>query len=117
MALQVCWSESHPEGLVKQKIMVNVQHRFPAPRSEIYPEASALGFLGEPGTGGAGRISVAPGAWGDGSVSSVRNTGFLQSEGETLPGLEFHHFLCVTGWLVGWFLSWIILFTENSVSR
>lgn len=56
------------------------------------------------------------GAWGDGTVSSVRNAGFLQSEGETLPGLEFHLF-CVCDWLVDWFLSWIILFTENSVSR
>lgn len=72
VALQVCWSGSHPEGLLKH---------------------------------------------GDGTVSSVRNTSYLQSEGEMLPGLEFHFFCCVSGWLVGLFLSWISLSTENSVSR
>lgn len=53
-----------------------------------------------------GRVGLAKsvlllGAWGDGTVSSVRNTGFLQSEGEMLPGLEFHLFL-LCDWLAGW---------------
>lgn len=81
--------------------MVDDQHRFPAPRkSEIFPEASTL-LCYSLGLVGLAESVLLLGAWGDGTVSSVRNPGFLQSEGETLPGLEFHFFCCcLTGWLV-----------------
>lgn len=70
-----------------------------------------------PGTSGAGRVSVAPGGLGRWHSQLCEKSGLFAKWGRDTAWSGISLFLLLFDRLVGLFLSWISLFTKNSVSR